>query len=699
VLRLISIQPVGLYSYGMTDVIPLDGQGLIHLGGKNLDKGGNSNGAGKSSVPDAITQLMYEEDSKGLRKDQVVNAVWKNGCCARAVFQAPDGKLWRVTYSRGWKSENPYPVDSEVAQQGYRGTGIYLEEFDGHAWVDRRREGTTETGKFIEQLVGMSFSRFSATSLLTYTKGHAFVSGSPADRTRVVTDILDLGIWDRRKELVKAKAKAKESEIESKEGEIRGLKSAIDSIVVLTSEQLDTLVQERQEKEGLCSRTRELVVQHQRRVLELGEREGELGQQLRELLVTTPKAFDQSRIRDLERKLPLDVAEANRRTQLEFSARLAMASMDVQKGEASIQRLDQLLKKPRPTGPICEYCGSTVTQDLEVYRQQLFDEHVKAQAELQPLVDAEASLRREQTTACSEAVEAVKAEYRRQLGLFEQEKQQCESTYREHSLKVQQVQGEIGKLEASRNEIKKAMESLELDIQDDLQRIAEIDRQLTGNDSRLEEVNKLKSKVDHLINEVAQVRGELAYDNWMIKHFGDKGIKSFKFAMISSKLNRYLQEYMSVLDGSMTVWVTPFRLRKEAERKAKPGIEDYVHDLEVWVKDGEKEGIPVKAYSGAERGLIVLAVAAALNRIAEEEGTGTNLLILDEIEYSFSNYNFERVVDFIKSLPTEGKTVIVIGHSDRLLNLLDFDHYWIAEKENGVSRLVLDEATRTEAAT
>jgi hypothetical protein len=59
------VNPTGMFSYGLSNTINLLNRGLVHLVGVNDDKGGDSNGAGKSSLFNAICELLFQENPTG----------------------------------------------------------------------------------------------------------------------------------------------------------------------------------------------------------------------------------------------------------------------------------------------------------------------------------------------------------------------------------------------------------------------------------------------------------------------------------------------------------------------------------------------------------------------------------------------------------------------------------------------------------
>jgi DNA repair exonuclease SbcCD ATPase subunit len=688
-LKLISFNPTGLYSYGIHEDIPLNNQGLVFLSGANLDKGGerNSNGSGKSAIPDGIATVLFDEDNKGLKKDEVINEVLKLGCCPRLVFEAPDGKLYRATYARNWKGSQIYEEDSDVGKNGgYKGTNYYLEEFDGSNWADIRRKSSPDTQKYVEEVIGISFSRFVSTSYLAQERGLAFIRGTNADRTKILTDILDLGVWDRRVKYIREVLKDLESEITSKSGEIRGLKSALSNISVFSEIEIAEKLEELQ-----CLKDEEKIIESsfllKREELDRKHTElFEIEKSYVEALKSGPESIDFRSLK-IQKKYEIE-REMDKAVSL-ITAEYLPELKDIEKSlselSGSIRAKENQLKSSdkAKSGSPCPVCGSLVSDGyLGEYRKELSNEIAVFSSEIAQLRSRKIAVDKECNAKLAQSEIFFNSRISEsELEISKREKEWCKF--------VEEFKNKIKDLEESKliitqkfNVVRNELSDLNKKLAFSQHSIWSLQRVLDQNEDKRKEQESLNSKISVLELSLADLRTQVSYYTWMEKNFGDRGIKSFKFSLVAEKLNKLLQEYMQVLDGSMEVWVTPYRPKKGLKEGG------YTREFEIWVKDGEKGSVPVKGYSGAERGLIALAVVAALNRVAEESGTGTNLLVLDEIEFCFSDVNFAKVIDFINTFPRNEKTVIVIGHSGRLADLLDFDQYWVARKEGGITTLV-----------
>lgn len=130
-------------------------QGLVLLQGQNRDdESASSNGAGKSSVPDALCWALYGTTARGESGDAVINAIAKKGCSVVVTIKDGD-RIYRVARYRKHKDYKNGTHVSVIAQSDYKGDGT-------DAWTDLTRGTEKETQAVIDGLMGCSFNVFMA---------------------------------------------------------------------------------------------------------------------------------------------------------------------------------------------------------------------------------------------------------------------------------------------------------------------------------------------------------------------------------------------------------------------------------------------------------------------------------------------------------------------------------------------------------
>ncbi len=194
-LKFTSIVPAGMFSYGLAETIPLDNQGLVHLLGVNEDRDSDSNGSGKSSLFNALCEVVWGINPTSCSGQSVVNNSLHKGFNGRVELIADDGMTYRITYCRDWKDEDFYPVDNDNSCT-YAGTSIFFDKFEDGMWRDLRGASMAETRKVIQNVIGLSYDRFISSSYLSPRTGNVILKGTNKERMDLMSGIIGLSEWD-----------------------------------------------------------------------------------------------------------------------------------------------------------------------------------------------------------------------------------------------------------------------------------------------------------------------------------------------------------------------------------------------------------------------------------------------------------------------------------------------------------------------
>lgn len=152
--------------------------GLHLVSGINKDDDCSlSNGAGKSSLIEAIIWSIYGETSRDLdNADSVINWTTGKDCEVVLVFDF-EGIKYTIKRFRGLSGQNGLTLLSDA--------------------TDCSSHLTSETQKTIEEMIGLSKERFRQTVLLDGGLGSRFTALTDTWRKRMIEDVTDLQIWDR----------------------------------------------------------------------------------------------------------------------------------------------------------------------------------------------------------------------------------------------------------------------------------------------------------------------------------------------------------------------------------------------------------------------------------------------------------------------------------------------------------------------
>ncbi len=147
------------FSYGSNNSIDLENTTLTQLLGKN--------GAGKSSIPLILEEVLYNKNSKGIKKADIQNREFNKGYNIFLDFSVEKEK-YRIEVRRS------------------RGT-IKVKLFKGKE--DISSHTATNTYKTLEDILGLDFKTFSQLVYQNTTASLQFLTATDANRKKFLVDL------------------------------------------------------------------------------------------------------------------------------------------------------------------------------------------------------------------------------------------------------------------------------------------------------------------------------------------------------------------------------------------------------------------------------------------------------------------------------------------------------------------------------
>lgn len=197
-----------MFSYGENNTLVLDEYPVVQLVGKN--------GAGKSSIPLVIEELLYNKNSKGIKKSSILNRY--SGATKYS------GTIW---FSKG--SDN-YVLEKTVASSAKVKLTKNGEDISGHT--------ATQTYKLIESdILGMDFKTFSKLVYQSMTSALDFLQATDANRKKFLMSLLNLEIYG----VILEKLKARSKDATKERDELVGQLSVVESFLKSNPEKLELM--------------------------------------------------------------------------------------------------------------------------------------------------------------------------------------------------------------------------------------------------------------------------------------------------------------------------------------------------------------------------------------------------------------------------------------------------------------------------
>ena len=182
------------FSYGSNNSIDLNDTTLTQLVGKN--------GAGKSSIPLILEEVLFNKNSKGIKKADIQNREYNKGYNITLDFSVEDNK-YRIEVKRS------------------RGT-IKVKLFENN--LDISSHTATNTYKTVEEILGLDFKTFSQLVYQNTTASLQFLTATDANRKKFLVDLFGVDEYTKFYETFRTVAKT----VSVKINEIQGRCSTIE---------------------------------------------------------------------------------------------------------------------------------------------------------------------------------------------------------------------------------------------------------------------------------------------------------------------------------------------------------------------------------------------------------------------------------------------------------------------------------------
>ena len=190
------------FSYGVGNSIELNDSTLTQLVG--------TNGMGKSSIPLILEEVLFNKNSKGIKKADIQNRYYNKGYNISLNF-AVEKRHYRIEVRRS------------------RGT-IKVKLFDGKD--DISSHTATNTYKTVEGILGVDFKTFSQLVYQNTNASLQFLTATDANRKKFLIDLFSLDEYLNYHEIFKAGARGLNSEVTKINATIESIKNWLDNNVL-----------------------------------------------------------------------------------------------------------------------------------------------------------------------------------------------------------------------------------------------------------------------------------------------------------------------------------------------------------------------------------------------------------------------------------------------------------------------------------
>lgn len=604
--------------------VQLKDRGLHLIQGQNLDdSSATSNGAGKSSVVDALCWCLFGETAREVKGDKVVNRAAKKDCRVELWFEVGHTRYRAIRHRKHATFKNQLIV--EVAGST-----------PGDAPTDLSRGTDAETQKVLEKIIGCSYEVFIA----AVYSGQEAMPDLPRMKDRELKTLIEeaAGLQRIERAYMKARADALEAS-----GALQKIVTSLDSASGEKA-RADAALDDAAVKFDAWEGGRATRIAETEEALGLAVAESvRIEAKLRAAIPGATKA--KARIAEIDADLANHNAAAEAVTaasSLVRSAELAVDSNHLRRlaGQVvtyrtKIANAEQEVKQP------CSECGT----ELSTMTPEAFVEHQQRHLEAAEKTLAEAKVK------AAEQMADLAAKRARVVELT--------ALVPDVTALVTERQSEAEKLEAC-VEIGKGLDTARSSVtayKDQLAaRTSESNIHATAKAISEKRVQEASERIAALVTERDSAAALVAIRNAVVKVFGPAGVRAQILDTVTPFLNDRTADYLSALsDGHITAtWTT---LTKSASGELK---EKFSIDVEH-----AKGGDSFAEISGGEKRKVRLACALALQDLVASRATQPiDLWIGDEIDDALDPAGLERLMTILERKARERGTVLVISHSD-----------------------------------
>ena len=669
--------------------LDLKDRGLVLLKGKNLDNESlNNNGAGKSSIIEAMVYALYGRTLRGLKGDAVVHKIPGKNMKIFLDLTDDDGTQYRIArYRKHATNKNKSFL--------YRNS------------KDITPKSEADFNACVANLLQADYLTFTS-SLLYSAESFKFTSATDAEMKSTFDTMLGLDVYQKCLEITKNRLKAVESELASTQWKIEDRKTKLAEL----DEQIQNAEQEKQEySESLLEKKKLLesqVKDYEKQLGSLQDELGELQEQLEKVKSEkskAEKALDTKRkklkeveelksaVQDIKDEIQEHEREVRKQNRLITETQESQESCndEVLRLKKKIQSLEQkLVDLDGTVGTPCPTCGQPLTEQsiepakqevkeqIEHYQQNIEKQLAKVeklntsllgyQSKIKELQDQIKELQDEETEL-SELIKKSKKLVDEKTAA-EEVVQKVQEKYYEQESAVKLKSGEIKQVKTLLNKAQQDILSLSSDNPYDAI-IDKYQREQEKAKSEIEEyTDSIKDKVDE---KECLLFWQQAYSN--------QGIKSFVLDDITPFLNRRVNKYLAKLtSGHIEVKFNTQTTLKSGEIREK-------FSIDISNQDGGGE---YSANSGGEKKRIDLAINLALqDLVASRSSKRINIAIWDEVFDALDETGIEKVIELLQELSQEKSTILVVSHNQHLQSY--FTNTITVVKKNGFSTLLDEE--------
>jgi DNA repair exonuclease SbcCD ATPase subunit len=613
-------------------------QNGVHLiNGVNYDMecdGNESNGAGKSSLMDALLWCIFGELSRGkCKENEVINRSIGKNCLVEVAFEH-EGKSWRIRRTR---------------KHDEHGNSLSF-------WIDNEEmtlKGARDTGKLLAETLPVSATLFKHAIQVGQGMPDKFLDLSEREKQELLCEVVDMAVYEKALDHAKGEIAVRNQSIVMTDGSIKGIQDQVERWALeLENYKVSLRTYESRSAEDMEALKKKVAL------LEIEINSDN----------SRADALSSQKVYPLKEKVEVTRAEVQR-----LRDRKAAMEQDLRPYAEKVRAADRVVSEIKARGKAmkaqqeemsnapknCPTCGQKLEGEdimphlMELARKQdaLFNDEYKPAKVVLDAANAEYDGQVAAVTAFDTQLNAKVEEERADVRAFEAAQEEIQAIFRSIPAKQREKDNTEGTLRTYETQASQMRDKVKY------------------TESQLEELTK--SITPH-VERKKQLEREK--DHWTFWKDSVPNLRASAMEEVLSFINERLDYYMDTFSaGAMGV-----RLYQEAFGKGSK--------IKVEMRT------PAGTYgmsSGGEKRRVDLALYLSLSDLLHASaGLKSNILVADEICDGLSPTGVQKFLDVLRLKAQDGLAVFVITHNVAVAQNFEFDSTYLVERRNGVASIL-----------
>lgn len=597
--------------------VDLDGKGLVLIQGENEDDSSQkSNGAGKSTVAEALSWALYNETSRGYSADEVINRTEKKNC--RVLVQLVDG-------------DRVYNVIRHRKHSEHKNRVLLFDVTDPMEVVDLTLGTDKDTQERIVKLVGCTSEVFRAA--IYYGQESQIDLPSLTDKSLKMIVEEAAGIDKMQEAYVVARSKLNDAQAALMNVQ-RDLQEK-ERLVGVFNEQLE---QDKFNKEKFDKDAEEKAESVKKQIVQIVAEVKDLKAQA-DLIDHVGLEAEKETI-----EASLRSVDGEREVQSRLQSTVFAAQNELNNANSAVKQITDGAQKLKhafehvgdAVGTKCGECGHVIGEgDVEPKREAIktaLTDFVGQMREAKARVEAK-------TAALNEAKAALEAFVPTDVSAATERLGEINKMLSKKSSLQSMITTKTTQAASLKTILTSAVDNPHISA------IAQTEKKIEETQKAVKELEQRKAEVTADVADCASV----------VEIFGAAGIRAHILDTVTPFLNDRTAKYLGTLsDGNISAtWSTLSRTAKGELREK--------FEISVSSKTGADT---YKGLSGGEKKKVRLATALALQDLVSSRASKPiQLWIGDEIDDAVDEYGLERLMTVLEEKAKEKGTVLIISHN------------------------------------